>query len=103
MIVRSVVWRLRDTAGQIVGNAIVHKRLVGMSVLARMTSLGDQRHFDRLERVAKPGPQAAAILFGDLESSSALSRWLATANFFALIRRLARVADHEIVDEVGQA
>ena len=50
-----------------------------------MTCVGDLRHFERMERVAKPGRRAAAMLFADLESSSPLSRRLSTASYFALV------------------
>lgn len=94
-------FRVRDDAGRIVGVAQVGKPAVGMSVLTRMTSLGDRGHFDRVDRVASPGRRAAAVLFADLESSSSLARRLSTSSYFALIRRLARAADESVVQAGG--
>jgi class 3 adenylate cyclase len=99
--VRCALSRLRDETGRVVGTTVVIKPAVGMAVLARMTALGDQRHFERLERVATPGRRPSAILFADLEASSSLVRRLSTASYFALVRRLARAADHSVVDAGG--
>jgi class 3 adenylate cyclase len=102
-MVRVASLRLREGSGKVVGNVDIMKTAVGMSTLARITGLGDQLHFERLERVAKPERRAAAILFADLESSSALARRLATGSFFAVVRRIARVADQVIIDAGGLA
>jgi class 3 adenylate cyclase len=93
--------RLRDATGAIVGTALITKPAVGMAALTRMTALGDLGHFERMDRVAKAGRRAAAVLFADLESSSPLSRKLSTASYFALVRRLARAADQCVVDAGG--
>jgi len=95
------VLRLRDATGAVVGTAMVSKPALGMAALTRMTALGDLGHFERMERVAKAGRRAAAVLFADLESSSPLSRKLSTASYFTLIRRLARAADQCVVDAGG--
>jgi class 3 adenylate cyclase len=93
--------RLRNATGAVVGTALVSKPAVGMAALTRMTALGDLGHFERMDRVAKAGRRAAAVLFADLESSSPLSRKLSTASYFALVRRLARAADQCVVDAGG--
>jgi class 3 adenylate cyclase len=72
-----------------------------MAALTRMTALGDLGHYERMDRVAKAGRRAAAVLFADLESSSPLSRKLSTASYFTLVRRLARAADQCVVDAGG--
>ena len=95
------VVRLRDDAGRVVGTALLNKPAAGMAVLARITAMGDLRHFRAMDRVAKPGRRPAAILFADLESSSALARRLSTAGYFTLVRRLARAADESVVDAGG--
>jgi class 3 adenylate cyclase len=99
--IRSTGIRLRDISGQIVGTAFIHKPAVGMAAISRITAMGDLRHFRRMEHVAKPGRRPAAILFADLESSSALARGLSTAGYFALVRRLAREADRRVIDAGG--
>jgi class 3 adenylate cyclase len=93
--------RLRDRSGRVAGTVLMNKPAVGMATIARITSMGDLRHFTRMEQVARPGRRAAAVLFADLESSSALARRLSTAAFFTLVRRLARAADRTVIDAGG--
>jgi class 3 adenylate cyclase len=93
--------RLHDDAGHLVGTVVISKPAVGMAVLARITAMGDLRHFERMERVAKPARRSAAVLFADLEASSPLSRRLSTASYFALGRRIARFADRCVIDAGG--
>jgi class 3 adenylate cyclase len=93
--------RVRDDAGNVVGTALISKPAVGMATLARITAMGDQRHFERLELVARPERRPSAVLFADLESSSPLARRLSTASYFALVRRMARAADQSVVDAGG--
>lgn len=97
----STVVRLHDEDGQVAGTAILNKPAVGMAALARITAMGDLRHFKRMEQVAKPGRRSAAVLFADLESSSPLARRLSTAGYFALVRRIARAADQSVIDAGG--
>jgi class 3 adenylate cyclase len=97
----STMVRVRDDDGAIVGTAHISKPAVGMAILTRMTAMGDLRHFERMEHVAKPGRRPAAILFADLESSSPLAKRLSTASYFTLVRRLARAADGCVVDAGG--
>ena len=93
--------RLRDGAGRLVGTAFISKPAIGMATLARITTMGDLRHFERMEQVARPGRRPAAVLFADLEASSPLSRRLSTASYFALGRRIARGADRCVIDAGG--
>jgi class 3 adenylate cyclase len=93
--------RLRDGTGQLMGTAVISKPAAGMAVLARITAMGDLRHFKRMEQVARPGRRPAAVLFADLEASSPLSRRLSTASYFALGRRIARFADQCVIDGGG--
>jgi class 3 adenylate cyclase len=97
----STVMRLRDDAGQVVGTVMMSKPAVGMAAVARITAVGDLRHFERMDQVAKPGRRPAAVLFADLESSTPLARSLSTASYFALVRRLARAADQSVIDAGG--
>jgi class 3 adenylate cyclase len=96
-----VTARLRNSAGEVVGTLLLNKPGVGMAVLARITGIGDPRHFSRIAAVTKPGRRPGAILFADLESSSSLARRMSTAGYFRLVRRLARVADQSIIDAGG--
>jgi class 3 adenylate cyclase len=80
---------------------VLTKPAASMAVLAAMAASGDLRHFARMQQVAKPGRRPAAILFADLESSSALSRRLSTATYFALGRRMTRAADRCVIEAGG--
>jgi class 3 adenylate cyclase len=66
-----------------------------------MLALGDRRLFDRLLELVRPQRRSVAILFADLEGSSALSRTLSAAGYFVLIRRLTRDIDAQVVDRGG--
>ena len=96
-----LISRIRDTAGRHVGSTLIPKPPVGMSTIGAMTSVGDLAHFERMQNVTEPARRPAAILFADLEGSTQLSRTLPTASYFALGRRLVRVADQCIVDAGG--
>jgi class 3 adenylate cyclase len=96
-----LVSRIRDSAGRHIGSTVIPKPPAGMSTVGAMTSVGDLFHFERMQSVAKPARRPAAILFADLERSTQLARTLPTATYFALGRRLVRVADQCIVDAGG--
>ncbi len=93
--------RICGRGGQLAGTAVIHKPAAGMATLGAITSMTDPEHLRRMLQVAKPGRRPAAILFADLEASSVLSRRLSTARYFAFGRRLARAADHCIIDAGG--
>lgn len=92
--------RLCGDDGAFAGSLMIAKPAVRGAVLG-MLALGDRRLFDRLLDLIKPQRRAVAILFADLEGSSALSRTLSAAGYFALIRRLTREIDAEVVDRGG--
>jgi class 3 adenylate cyclase len=96
-----LISRIRDTEGRHVGSTVIPKPPAGMSTIGAMTSIGDLAHFERMQSVTEPARRPAAILFADLEGSTQLSRTLPTASYFALGRRLVRVADQCIVDAGG--
>jgi class 3 adenylate cyclase len=92
---------VRDGEGRRVGTVIMSKPAASMAVLAALAASGDPRHFERMQRVAKPDRRPAAILFADLESSSQLARRLSTASYFSLGRRMVRATDRCVVDAGG--
>lgn len=96
-----VATRIRDANGRLAGTALFSKPAPGMAMLSAMTFTADLRHVERMGLVAKAGRRPAAILFADLEASSALSRRLSTAGYFKLGRRLVRAADQCVVDAGG--
>jgi class 3 adenylate cyclase len=93
--------RLRGLDGELAGTAILTKPESKMSVLATVTALGDGRHFNRIQAVAKAGRRPAAILFADLASSSQLARRLSTPSYFSLVRRIVRAADQCVIERGG--
>jgi class 3 adenylate cyclase len=92
---------VRSAEGQLVGTVILSKPAASMAVLAAMAAGGDPRHFERMQRVAKPGRHPAAVLFADVEASTALARRLSTASYFALGRRMTRAADRCVIEAGG--
>lgn len=99
--VRMMLIRIRDEDGSLAGTLIQSKPAAGMHVIGSMTSEADPRHLEDMQRMAVAARRPAAILFADLEGSSQLARRLPTSTYFALGRRLVRVADRCIVDNGG--
>jgi class 3 adenylate cyclase len=97
----SKVLRIRDTNGELRGTAILYKPTVGMDTLGAMAFERDPGHLERLQTVARARRRPAAILFGDLEGSSGLSRRLSTSNYFAAVRRIVRATDQCVVRAGG--
>ncbi len=93
--------RLHDAAGRFAGVALTYKPAASMAVLGAVAGAGDLRHFKRMQSVAKPSRRPAAIMFADLEASSPLAQRLSTASYFALGRRLVRLADQCVIDAGG--
>jgi class 3 adenylate cyclase len=99
--VKQSLVRIHDEQGEFVGVMGQMTTAVGMSTIGAVAALGDLGHFERMQRVAKAARRPAAILFADLEGSSALARRLPTARYFTLGRRLVRAADQCIIDSGG--
>lgn len=99
--VRGNAVRIHDSDGRRRGTVLYSKPAAGMSILAVMAFERDARHLDRMRRVASAKRRPAAILFGDLEASSALARRLSTASYFAVGRRIVRAADRCVVASGG--
>jgi class 3 adenylate cyclase len=93
--------RIRDVTGRLAGTAVIFTPGLGMATIAAMTAETDRRHVERMQLVATPARRPSAILFADLEASSALARRLSTSRYFALGRRLVRAADECIIDAGG--
>jgi class 3 adenylate cyclase len=92
--------RLLDDGGSLAGVALVAKPAVRGTVLS-MLAMGDARLFDRIFELTSARRRPAAILFADLEGSSALSRRLGAGEYFALLRRFAREGDDIVVSAGG--
>ena len=100
-IVLQKTHRIRDAEGGLRGTAIVFKPAVGMNVLGTMALERDIGHVERLRSMASARRRPAAILFADLEGSSALSRTLSTSSYFAAVRQIVRATDRCVVDAGG--
>ena len=97
----AITFRIEDSHEHVVGFCAVIKPVAGMSHLGAATASADLVHLERMRVVERPDRRPGAILMADLESSTLLSRRLSTAQYFALIRRLIRAADHCIIDTGG--
>lgn len=60
-----VAIRLRDARGAIAGTVILPKPAAGMAMIGALTTMGDLRHFERMQRVAEAARRPAATLFAD--------------------------------------
>ena len=99
--VRLCASRIRDRSGRLRGTIITVKPAAGMSLLSTMALQLDAQHVRRMQMLAQAGRRPVAIMFGDLEGSTVLSRRLPSSRFFALGRRLIRVADSSVVQAGG--
>jgi class 3 adenylate cyclase len=93
--------RIRDDRGALRGTFISYKLAAPMSILSAMAFERDADHLARMFSMSSARRRPGAMLFADLESSSALARRLSTSSYFALVRRLVRAADHCIVEGGG--
>jgi class 3 adenylate cyclase len=92
--------RIDDDAGRFLGVLYLFRGMLPDSLLARL-GRGDERLFERMERVSEPGRRQAAILFADLEASGALSRRLSSRGYFDLIRDLTDLIDSSVIAREG--
>lgn len=79
----------------------IFKPAASMATLGAAAAMGDARHFELMYRVSEARRRPAAILFADLEGSSALARRLSTHSYFSVGRRLVRAADAAVIDAGG--
>ena len=97
---QALLVRLLDAGGTFAGTAsIITPGLSGAALSLLTTS--DHRSLERLLDTSRPARRSAAVLFADLEGSSAIARALPAAEYFILIRRLMSRADAAIVDRGG--
>jgi class 3 adenylate cyclase len=99
-LVTTIIFWITD-GPEHVGVCELIKPVAGMSYLAAATTRADLVHLERMRVVERPDRHPGAILMADLEASSLLSRRLSAAQYFALIRRWVRAADHCIIDAGG--
>jgi class 3 adenylate cyclase len=92
--------RINDDDGTFLGILWLSRGTLPESLLARL-GRGDQRLFERMDRVSEPGRRPAGILFADLEASGALSRRLSSRGYFDLIRDLTDLIDSSVIARDG--
>ena len=98
--VHSVVVRLSSEEGDVVGILLLYVSRLPASLLA-LVARGDEAMFARMAELIEPSPRPAAILFADLESSAPLSRRLASAAYFRLLREMTTAIDAAVATECG--
>jgi class 3 adenylate cyclase len=92
--------RIHDAEGRFVGTARVYGPALRASVLS-FVARGDEEMFERMTRLVTPGRQRVAIVFADLQDSSALARRLPSSVYFRLISALTKAIDDVIVNHHG--
>ena len=100
MRISCLATRLHARDGRAIGSLIIYGPGLSPRIMTMLTR-GDQSLFERMERLAEPARRRAAILFADLEGSSDLSRMLATAAYFELIRQLRTAIDAALIRKGG--
>jgi class 3 adenylate cyclase len=92
--------RINDDSGRFIGVLVVYRSAVPEELSLRL-GRGDLGLFQRMDRVSEPARRPAAILFADLEASTALSRRLSSRGYFELIRELTDLVDSAVVSHTG--
>ncbi|MFL5820664.1 MAG: adenylate/guanylate cyclase domain-containing protein [Solirubrobacteraceae bacterium] len=84
--------RVQDEHGKLIGYLFLYTPDLPASLLTLLVR-GERSMYERMAGLVEGKLRPAAILFADLESSSALSRRLATAAYFRLISSLRTAFD----------
>jgi class 3 adenylate cyclase len=92
--------RLYDDEGDFIGCAIFFEPGLSARVLT-LVSRGDEAMYERMARLWDPGRRRAAVLFGDLQDSSVLSRRLPSGAYFKLIRSMTTSLDNVVMSHEG--
>ncbi|HEX2241343.1 MAG TPA: adenylate/guanylate cyclase domain-containing protein [Actinomycetota bacterium] len=92
--------RLHDHDGEFIGTAVLYDPGLPARVLS-LVARGDEGMFSRMAQLVEPGRHKAAILFADLQDSTAISRRLPSAAYFRLIRAMTTAIDEVVVSRDG--
>ena len=98
--VDAIATRINDDNGELIGCWVgtdMHVAPNLVSLLAR----GDQEMYQRMANLVEPSSRQAGILFCDVVGSTDLSRKLASAAYFKLIRRLWTGIDSAVARNRG--
>ena len=82
------------------GWAILYLPAAPASIVSLITR-GNQDMFARMAELLEPARHETAILFADIQASSALSRRLSTQRWFELIRAFSTASDHVVIENTG--
>jgi class 3 adenylate cyclase len=99
--IQQTCMRIRDSTGTVRGNVMISKPAAGMHAISALAVQQDLEHLQRMQQVISADRRPMAILFADLEASSALARRLPTATYFALTRNLVRATDNAVIQAGG--
>ena len=92
---------LRDISGKTCGFLLLFSMAAGMNALSGLAFSLDMPLVRRMEQMKRADQRPAALLFADLEGSTALAAKLGAADYFALGRRLVQAADRCVADAGG--
>jgi class 3 adenylate cyclase len=82
------------------GWVILYLPAAPASIVSLITR-GNQGMFARMAELLEPARHEAAILFADIQASTALARRLSTQRWFELIREFSTFADEVVVENTG--
>jgi class 3 adenylate cyclase len=97
---RYFTFALHDAGGERLGWAVLYLPAAPASIVSLITR-GNQGMFARMAELLEPARHETAILFADIQASSALARRLSTQRWFELIRDFSTAADHCVVERTG--
>jgi class 3 adenylate cyclase len=97
---RYLTFALHDPDGERVGWAILYVPAAPASIVSLITR-GNQGMFARMAELLDPARHETAILFADIQASSALARRLSTQRWFQLIREFSTFADQCVIENLG--
>jgi class 3 adenylate cyclase len=86
--------------GRTLGYALIYGPATPASLLPLLLR-GDEQQYGRMARLSQPRRMPAAILFADLEASTAVSRRVPSRAFFAFVSAMATAMDAEVLARSG--
>jgi class 3 adenylate cyclase len=97
---RYFTFALHDPDGERLGWAILYLPAAPATIVSLITR-GNQGMFARMAELLEPARHETAILFADIQASSALARRLSTQRWFELIREFSTFADQHVIANKG--
>jgi class 3 adenylate cyclase len=97
---RYLTFALHDPDGERIGWAILYMPAAPASIVSLITR-GNQGMFARMAELLDPARHETAILFADIQASSALARRLSTQRWFQLINEFSTFADQCVIESLG--